>query len=117
MKILSNTYGQLACIVAGGLIYALGMNIFIIPQELYSGGAVGFAQLLEIFVVKILHVEGGNVYGIIYIAINIPLFFVALKDLVRRFFWGTLLEQDPSACSLQLYLLQINCRLIPSRPF
>lgn len=90
MKILSNTYGQLACIVAGGLIYALGMNIFIIPQELYSGGAVGFAQLLEIFVVKILHVEGGNVYGIIYIAINIPLFFVALKALGRRFFWGTL---------------------------
>lgn len=91
MKLLNSIYGQLLCVVAGGFLYAFGMNYFIVSQELYSGGAVGFAQLLEIFAVKVLGISSGNAYGVIYLLINIPLLFVAFKILGKRFFLGTLL--------------------------
>lgn len=38
---------QVAWIIVGCLIYAVGLNVFIIPMNLYSGGAVGLAQLLS----------------------------------------------------------------------
>lgn len=91
MKILNTIYGQILCIIAGGLLYALGMNIFIVPQSLYSGGAVGFAQLIELLLVKLFGLSSGNTYGVIYILINLPLLFIAFKIMGKRFFLGTLL--------------------------
>lgn len=38
---------QVVWIIVGCLIYAVGLNVFIIPMNLYSGGAVGLAQLLS----------------------------------------------------------------------
>ncbi|MBR4120992.1 MAG: YitT family protein, partial [Spirochaetales bacterium] len=35
----------LLCIL-GGTIYAVGVNLFIVPFNLYSGGIVGISQLI-----------------------------------------------------------------------
>lgn len=106
MKLLNNIYGQLLCVVFGGFLYAFGMNFFIVSQHLYSGGAVGFAQLLEIFAVKLLGINGGNAYGMIYILINIPLLIMAYKILGKRFFLGTLL--GAGSISLFTSILPLN---------
>ena len=37
---------QVVWIIVGCLIYAVGLNVFIIPMNLYSGGAVGLAVKL-----------------------------------------------------------------------
>ena len=72
MKLLNHMAGRIILIFIGGFLYAAGMNFFIVSQSLYSGGAVGLAQLLEVFAVRIFGITGGNIYGVIYILINIP---------------------------------------------
>lgn len=36
-----------AGIVGAGLLYSLGINLFVVPAGLYTGGIMGFAQLLR----------------------------------------------------------------------
>ena len=50
------------------------------PMNLYSGGAVGLAQLLSYGAgqIGIKEIAGLNLYGIIYLLLNIPILFIAL---------------------------------------
>lgn len=99
MKLLDSTIGKLLLVIFGGFLYALGMNLFIVPRGLYSGGAVGLAQLLETAAVRTLGISGDGIYGLIYIFINLPLLYVAWKSLGRRF----LLETVCGAGSISLF--------------
>jgi len=81
-------YTETAWMLAGNMIFAVGVNMIITPLNLYNGGFMGIAQLLKIFAVSILHVPvitGLDVVGIIYFAINIPLFFYAKKIMGWKF--------------------------------
>ena len=40
--------------VVGVFIYAFGMNFFIVPLGLYSGGFMGICQLIRTFLVSVL---------------------------------------------------------------
>ena len=42
-------------IVGAGFLYSLGINLFVVPAGLYTGGIMGFAQLLRTL---FLHVTG-----------------------------------------------------------
>ena len=84
---------QLAWIVAGSILVAVGMNIIIVPMGLYSGGFMGFAQLIRTFLVDGLHLTflgRFDVAGIIYFLINIPLLLWALRELGKGFFTKTI---------------------------
>ena len=84
---------QLAWIVAGSVLVAVGMNIIIVPMGLYSGGFMGFAQLIRTFLVDGLHLSflgRFDVAGIIYFLINIPLLLWALRELGKGFFTKTI---------------------------
>ncbi len=78
-------------IILGGFIYAWGMNFFIVPQHLFSGGGVGVAQILEIAARFVFGVPDGKFSGIIYLLINIPLLFLAYKAMGKKFLINTLL--------------------------
>jgi len=78
-------------IIAGSLLYALGMNLFLTPLNLFSGGGVGLAQLLTLFLENFIRVEGLNLYGMVYMLINIPLLFLAFFSIGKRFFIKTLI--------------------------
>ena len=41
-------------IIAGSLLYAFGMNVFLTPLHLFSGGGVGLAQLITLFLEKVI---------------------------------------------------------------
>lgn len=74
-----------ALVVLGGFLYAAGMNIFIVPFGLYSGGAVGIAQIITLLL------RCSNLNGIIYMVLNLPLLWLAYKSMGRKFFIRTIL--------------------------
>lgn len=79
--------------VAGALIYALGINLFIVPLGFYSGGFLGVGQIIRTLLIDYLNLPFKNIdiAGIIYYIINIPLFIMAYKAISRKFFIKTVL--------------------------
>lgn len=81
--------------VIGNILYAGGVNLMINPIHLYSGGFTGIAQLIRLFITGFLHIPeipGLDYMGIIYFAINIPLFFMAYRIMGRKFCITTLIS-------------------------
>lgn len=81
-------------IVGAGFLYSLGINLFVVPAGLYTGGIMGFAQLLRTL---FLHVTGLelkiDIAGIINYAINLPILCIAWRRAADRSPRGV---QDPA---------------------
>ncbi len=77
-------------ILAGALVYSFGMNLFLRPLYLYSGGMMGFAQLLQELLKRSgVTFDGFNISGIIYYLMNVPAILIAIKSMRRRFILKT----------------------------
>lgn len=65
-------------------VFCLGINLFVEPCHLYSGGVLGLAQLLNRFINDMFSLD---IYltGIIYMVINIPLLFMAYFLISKSF--------------------------------
>lgn len=75
----------------GIFLCSLAVNLFIIPNNLYTGGVLGLAQLIRSFIIDAFHFKFGfDISSIIYYAINIPLFLLAYKKISKTFFIRTL---------------------------
>ncbi len=94
-------------IIAGSLLYALGMNLFLTPLHLFSGGGVGLAQLLTLFLEQFIRVQNLNLYGVVYMLINVPLLLLAYFQLGKNFFVKTLIGSG----AISLFIT-----LIPTMP-
>lgn len=91
--------------VVGNVLYAAGVNLMINPIHLYSGGFTGIAQLIRLLLTGFLHIPeipGIDYMGIIYFAINIPLFFMAYKVMGRKFCITTLISIAMASAFLAL---------------
>ena len=49
-----------AMAVIGMLIFSAGINLFIVPANLYNGGVLGISQVLRTVLVRYLHVAAGT---------------------------------------------------------
>lgn len=80
-------------VLIGGCIFALGVNWFIVPLNLYSGGVIGVAQIIRSVMAQYGHMDFGSfdIAGILNFLMNIPLFIIAYRSISRRFFLKTLL--------------------------
>ena len=60
----------------GLTIFCIGINLFVEPNHLYSGGVLGLAQLINYFINNFFNT---NLYltNIFYFLINIPLLLMA----------------------------------------
>jgi len=96
-------------IMAGSMLYALGMNLFLTPLHLFSGGGVGLAQLLTLFLEQAIVVENLNLYGIVYMLINIPLLFLAFFQIGKNFFVKTLIGSG----AISLFITLIPTLTVP----
>ena len=77
--------------LAGAVIYSLGVNLFIVPVGLYSGGVMGFAQLIRTITSDYLHLAlPFDIAGIIYYMINVPVLLLAMKKIGKQFFFKTI---------------------------
>ena len=79
--------------VAGMLVFSVGINLFVVPAELYNGGVLGISQILRTLLIRYAHLNFGSVdiAGLINLLFNIPLFFLAYRSIGRGFFVRTLI--------------------------
>ena len=79
--------------IAGMFVFSIGINIFVVPAELYNGGVLGISQILRTLLSRDAHLSFGSVdvAGLINLLFNIPLFFLAYRSISRGFFVRTLI--------------------------
>lgn len=80
---MHHRWGRLGMAVLGAFIYAIGINLFVVPLHLFTGGMVGFCQLLRSAILGILGIKSlsFDLSGIIYYILNVPLFIIAYRSL------------------------------------
>lgn len=93
----------LLCVI-GGALYAVGVNLFIVPFNLYSGGLVGIAQLIRTILSDYIHIEFGSkdIAGIIFYALNLPILIYAFPRLDKLFFLKTLVAVTSLTLAMSL---------------
>ena len=78
-------------VLLGSVAYCIGINLFIVPANLYNGGVMGISQLLRTFLVQFLNLPANiDLSGIIYFILNIPIMIIAYRDISRSFFFKTI---------------------------
>ena len=77
--------------ILGLFISSLAINLFIVPNNLYTGGILGLSQLIRTTLNSMFHLNFNfDISSIIYYMINIPLFLMAYKSISKTFFIRTL---------------------------
>lgn len=76
----------------GTLIYAVGINLFVVPTALYTSGLLGVCQLIRTLLVEYMHMpfRHFDIAGMIYFLINIPILLFAMRRLGKSFLFRTL---------------------------
>lgn len=93
MKMITSDIRNYVLVGLGSFLFAFGVNLFIVPLHLYSGGIIGMAQIVRTCVVEYAHIrlpEGLDIAGLLNFVFNIPLFLLAYRSISRRFFVKTL---------------------------
>lgn len=83
--------GRIAGTILGSFLYVVGLNIFVVPVGVYSGGVMGICQILRTILVDYFYLPFTNfdIAGIIYYIANIPIMYIAYKFMGRLFFIKT----------------------------
>lgn len=71
-------------LIVGGIMFALGFNLFLEPNGLNAGGISGLAMV-------IVHVLGFGSVGVVTTLANLPLFLIGGRKLGKEFFVGSLI--------------------------
>lgn len=78
--------------LSGMILFAVSFNLLIQPLSFFSGGVIGFAQILRSLWVNVgLPDPAFDLSGILYYIINIPLFILAYRSIGKFFFVRTLI--------------------------
>ena len=95
--------------ILGAVIFAVGVNFFVVPSGIYSGGVLGLSQLLYALV---KHVAPGmakfNFTSILYYLLNAPLFFLSYRVFSRNFFFRNVLCVTVETIALALIPIPKN---------
>ncbi|HDP25604.1 MAG TPA: YitT family protein [Deltaproteobacteria bacterium] len=100
MKPFLDFLWNLFLITSGSILCALAVNGILIPQEFLSAGFTG-VTLIIYYLFPVLPPS------LIYLLINIPLFFIGWNFVGRRFFVYSMLGMAIFSASLQLIHLQV----------
>lgn len=108
---LHNRWLRIVAAVAGELISAAALNLFIVPLHLYTGGAMGVCQLIRTLLQTHMGLDFGpyDIAGILYFLVNIPILLLGYKDLGRGLVVKTII------CTVT-YSLFYSIIPIPSAP-
>ena len=110
-SVMKTGWGRIAMAVMGAFIYSLGVNLFLVPLGIFTGGLMGACQLLRSVILGLLG-AGNMTYdfaGWIFYALNIPIFVLAYRTMGRIFFRNTLI------CA-SAYTLFVSIVPIPAAP-
>ena len=91
------------CTVLLDFVYAVGMNMFIVPAGIYSGGLMGICQLIRTLLTDYAGLNAGfDIAGLLYYALNIPIFLFAWKKMKRKTLVKTIITVTFSTIFLAL---------------
>ncbi len=71
-------------LIVGSCLFALGFDLFLVPNGLNAGGLSGLAMVL-------VHMLGVGSVGTVTTMVNLPLFFIGGKKIGKTFFVGSLI--------------------------
>ena len=83
-------------ILAGGILFGIGFDLFMIPHNMNAGGLSGLSMIL-------VHLLGVGKVGTVTMLINIPLFLLGGWTLGKRFFWLSLVGMVASSLSIDIF--------------
>ena len=86
----------IAYTVIGSALFALGFALFLVPNNINTGGVSGLAMILR----KLL---GFGSVGVLTMAINIPLFLLGGAKIGKQFFWGSLIGMVVSSVLIDVF--------------
>ena len=73
-KVQQNKWLRLGMGLFGCVLLAAAINLFIVPQGLYSGGLYGLCQVIRTLVVTNIGVKMPfDLAGVLYLLVNIPM--------------------------------------------
>ena len=85
-RVQQNKWLRLGMGVLGGILLAVSINLFVVPQGMYSGGLYGLCQVIRTLVVDRLGVKTSvDLAGALYLLVNLPLIALAWRTLGRGF--------------------------------
>ncbi len=96
MKKLFRTIVWCISILAGCVLFAIGFNLFLGPNELNAGGVSGLAMILT-------RLLGFGSIGTVTALMNLPLFAIAGLKIGKKFFFGSLLGMLMISFSLDAF--------------
>lgn len=85
-------------IVVGCVIFGLGFNLFMIPNNMNVGGLSGLSMI-------VVHLLKFGTVGTMTILINIPLFAIGGLKLGKKFMFGSLFGMVASSVAIDLFSL------------
>lgn len=85
-------------IVLGCVIFGIGFNLFMVPNDMNVGGLSGLSMI-------VVHLLGFGTVGTVTILINIPLFAIGGMKLGKTFFFGSLFGMMASSIAIDLFTL------------
>ena len=89
--------------ILGIFISSLAINLFIVPNNLYTGGILGLSQLIRTMIVSMFNINiNFDISSIIYYLINVPLFLIAYRRISKTFFIRTLFAVTINSIFLML---------------
>ena len=86
-KVQQNKWLRLGMGVLGGILMAAGINLIVVPQGMYSGGLYGLCQVIRTLLVTRAGLSlPFDLAGLLYLLVNLPMFYLAYRGLGRTFF-------------------------------
>lgn len=90
-------YGWILGTAAGSAVFSLGFSLFLIPNEINTGGLSGLAML-------VVELTGFGSIGTVSMLLNLPLFFAGGVKIGKRFFGGSLLGMLLSSVLIDVFM-------------
>ena len=98
MKNMMRKFGWIIATILGCAIFALGFDLFLMPNELNTGGVSGLSMVIRELI-------GFGSVGTIQILINIPLFLLGGIKVGKKFFVGSLLGMLSFSVFIDLFAM------------
>ena len=98
MKEFWHKYKWIFATVIGSTVFALGFSLFLLPNDMSSGGVSGLALV-------IVEILGFGSVGTVSILINLPLFILGGVKIGRQFFAGSLLGMVLSSLLIDAFAM------------
>lgn len=97
---------NILCII-GSAGYALGMNMLVLPADVYCGGMLGFCQMFASLFGKLSGIHlNFDLSSVLYYAINVPLVIMAAFSINKSFLFKTVVSVTAMSAGLAFVPIQ-----------